>query len=147
MFFSCTWEIIERFDLELLRWIFSGTKIFLFPFFSSSNRWISKLLDNLLAEEHVRPSRGAINFARVSIEMKRERERGEKKEERKKRREKKRKEFTTSSTNLTFRTFEGKNSPHHRFANDTIELLNSVRKWKRSSPRLLLSSTFLWLSV
>lgn len=93
----------------------------------------------MLAEEHVRPSRGAINFARVSIEMKRERER----EERKKRREKKRKEFTTSSTNLTFRTFEGKNSPHHRFANDTIELLNSVRKWKRSSPRLLLSSTFL----
>ena len=28
--FSCTWEIIERFDLELLRLIFSSTKIFQF---------------------------------------------------------------------------------------------------------------------
>lgn len=135
MFFSCTWEIIERFDLELLRWIFSGTKIFLFPFFSSSNRWISKLLDNLLAEEHVRPSRGAINFARVSIEMKRERERGEKKEERK---EEKRVHDIVDESHVPYFRREKLTTPPIRKRHDrTFELRKKMEKELSAAPALL----------
>lgn len=119
----------RAFRLRVASMNFFRNENFSLSFFSSSNRWISKLLDNLLAEEHVRRSRGAINFARVNIEMKRERE---------ERKEEKRVHDIVDESHVPYVRREKLTTPLIRKRHDrTFELRKKMEKELSAAPALL----------